>query len=99
VTCVWSPLSSTSSYEVPFGPSGLLLLGSLLLGRFDLHLPVNLLVDLLLPRSHYLLMSLIVQSLKKGLLLVSGGRSALQTKTVIKYTKLSNNKLIINEHV
>jgi hypothetical protein len=65
------------------GPSGLRLLESLLLGRSDLWL----LRSLQLGRSGQLLLALIVQSLKKGLLSVSEGRSALQTKTMIKYIK------------
>jgi hypothetical protein len=65
------------------GPSGLRLLGSLLLGRSDL----RLLGSLQLGRSGHLLLALIVQSLKKGLMLVSGGQSAQQTKTMIKYIK------------
>jgi hypothetical protein len=60
---------------------------SLLLGRFGLQLVGSLLVDLLLRRSYHLLLVLIVQSLKKGHLSVSGDRSALQTKTMIKYIK------------
>jgi hypothetical protein len=46
------------------GPSGLRLLGSLLLGRSYLWL----LESLLLPCSHHLLLLLIVQGLKQGLL-------------------------------
>jgi hypothetical protein len=68
------------------------LLESLLLGRFD----VRLLGSLLLgrselrpqrPRSGHFLLALVVQSLNIGLLSVLGGRSALQTKTMIKYIK------------
>jgi hypothetical protein len=47
----------------------------------------SLLLGLLLPRSDLLLLALVVQSLKKGLLSVSGGRNALQIKTMIKYIK------------
>jgi hypothetical protein len=72
------------------GRSVLWLLRSLLLGRSDLR-PRR-------PRSGYLLLALVVQNLKKGLLSVSGGRSALKTKTTIKYIKLSS-KVIMNEDV
>jgi hypothetical protein len=70
----------------------LLLLRSLLLGHSDLRLLGNLLVgcsDLrpCRPCSDYLLLALIVQSLKKGLLSMTGGQSALQTKIMIKYIK------------
>jgi hypothetical protein len=51
------------------GPSSLRLLRSLLLGRSEL----RLLGSLLLGRFGHLLLALVVQSLKKGLLLVSGG--------------------------
>jgi hypothetical protein len=65
------------------GSSGLWLLRSLLLGRSDL----RLLGSLPLGCSDHLLLAHVVQSLKKGLLSMSGGRSALQTKTTIKYIK------------
>jgi hypothetical protein len=52
------------------------LLRSLLLGCSILH-----------PRYGHLLLALVVQSLKKGLLSVLGGRRALQTKIIIKYIK------------
>jgi hypothetical protein len=65
------------------GPFSLWLLGSLLLGHSDL----RLLEGLLLPRSHHLLLLLTFQGLKQGLLSLLGGRSALQTKTTIKYIK------------
>jgi hypothetical protein len=58
------------------GRSILRLLGSLLLGRSDLW-----------PRSGHLLLALIVQSLKKRFMSVSGGRSAMQTKIMIEYIK------------
>jgi hypothetical protein len=67
------------------GCSILWLLGSLLLGRSELW-----------PRSGHMLLSLIVQSLKKGIMSVLGGRSALQIKTMIKYIKQSS-KVIMNE--
>jgi hypothetical protein len=46
-----------------------------------------LLGSLLLGHFGHLLLTPVVQSLKKGLLSVSGGRSAMQTKTKIKYIK------------
>jgi hypothetical protein len=55
------------------GPSGLRLLGNLLLGRSELQLLGSLLLGLLLPHSRQLLLVLIIQSLKKGLMSVSGG--------------------------
>jgi hypothetical protein len=67
--------------EPPIGP--LRLPRSLLLGCSDLQLPESL----LLPRSRHLLLVLVVQSLKKGLLSVLGGQSALQIKRTIKYVK------------
>jgi hypothetical protein len=68
------------------------LVGHLLLGRSDLRLLESLLVGCsdLHPRrpcSGHLLLALVIQSLKKGLLSVSRDRSALQTKTTIKYIK------------
>jgi hypothetical protein len=81
------------------GHSILWLLGSLLLGRSELQPHSNHLLlgrSELQPCSGHLLLALIVQSLKKGLLLVSRGRSALQTKTTIKYIKL-RSKVIMNE--
>ncbi len=65
------------------GHSDVWLLGSLLLGCSN----VWLLRGFLLGRSDHLLLALIKQSPKKSLLLVSGGRSALQTKTMVKYIK------------
>jgi hypothetical protein len=71
------------------GPSSLWLLGSLLLRHSNLWLLESLQLGHydLRPRSGHLLLTLIVQSLKKDLMSVSGGRSALQTKTTIKYIK------------
>jgi hypothetical protein len=65
------------------GPSGLRLLGSHLLGRSNLQLSKSL----LLPRSHHLLLVLIIQSLKKGLLSVSGAKVPCKKKTTIKSIK------------
>jgi hypothetical protein len=65
------------------------LLRSLLLGHFILRLLGSLLLvrSEIRPRSVHLLLALVVQNLKKGLLSVSGGPSALQTKIMIKYIK------------
>jgi hypothetical protein len=81
------------------GRSVFRLLGSPLLGRSELrprsgHLLVGHFE--LWQCSSHLLLTLIIQSLKKGLLSVSGGRSALQTKTTIKYIKRSS-KVIMND--
>jgi hypothetical protein len=64
-------------------------LRSLLLDRYDLQLLGSLLLDrsVLRPRSGHLLLTCVVQSISNGLLSVSGGRSALQTKIMIKYIK------------
>jgi hypothetical protein len=44
------------------------------------------------PYSGHLLLALVMQRLKKGLLSVLGGQSALQTKTTIKYIKWESIK-------
>jgi hypothetical protein len=61
----------------------------LVISLLDLWLLWSRLLDRsdLWPRSGHLLLALIIQSLKKGLLSVSGGQSALQTKTTIIYIK------------
>jgi hypothetical protein len=71
------------------GPSSLRLLGSLLLRRSNLWLLESLQLGHydLRPRSGHLLLALIVQSLKKGIMSVSRSRCALLTKTTIKYIK------------
>jgi hypothetical protein len=81
------------------GLSSLRLLRSLLLGCSDL----RLLGSLLLARSHHLLLLLIdyetcsffdwlvqlrvIHDLKQGLMSLLGGRTTMQTKTMIKYIK------------
>jgi hypothetical protein len=64
-------------------------LESLLLGRYNLRLLGKLLLghSVLRPCSIHLLLARVIQSLNKGLLSVSGGRSALQTKIMIKCIK------------
>jgi hypothetical protein len=75
------------------------LLGSLLLGCSVLQLLKSLLVhSKLQPHSGHLLLALIIQSVKNGLLSLSGGRSALQTKIMIKYIRWSS-KVIMNEEM
>jgi hypothetical protein len=64
-------------------------LGSLMLGRYDLRLLGSLLLgrSVLRPRFVHLLLACIIQSLNKGPVSLSGGRSALQTKIMIKHIK------------
>jgi hypothetical protein len=80
------------------GYSDLWLLGSLLLGCSDLWLLRNL--GSHRPRSGHLLLTPVVQSLKKGLLSKSGGRTKCPTnKNNDKIYQMESNKVIMNDDI